>query len=499
MLRCGAHPGQILSISGDCRTLGIAEAGENRMGDVLDIHKEGDPVLRKRAKAVPEITRGIRRLLDDMLATMCAADGVGLAAPQVGVSKRIIVVDVGDGPVELVNPEITGAEGEQVGSEGCLSLPLLIGEVARAKRVSVTGLNRKGQRIWLEGEDLFARVLQHEIDHLEGILFIDRATRVWEVPPETSFKIVFMGSPAFAVPILDRLAAENCRPAAVVTRPDRPRGRGRPVQPTPVKDAALRLGIEVYQPFKLTEEGIVPMLEHLAPDVILTAAYGALLPRRILDLPRLGCFNVHPSLLPRYRGPDPIRRAIINGDERTGVTIMHMTEELDAGDIVLQEETEIRSEDTFGSLEVRLAGIGATLVMRTLRLLATEGAPRRPQDPARVTFAPVVSREEERIDWSRPATAIVNLVRGLSPLPGAYTLVGGERLKIMGGRAVPGQWAVAPGRVAEVRPGEGFLVAAGEGAVLVLAVKPENGREMTAADYLNGRPLRPGAALGVAG
>lgn len=465
--------------------------------ETMEILTVGAPVLRRKAKPVRRVNQSVRDLLDAMLRTMYAADGVGLAAPQVGIGKRIIVVDVGDGPVELINPEITHAEGEQTGTEGCLSVPGKAGEVRRAKTVRVTGLDRHGRRVWLEGSDLLARALQHEIDHLDGILFIDRADRVWDVPPETTLRIVFMGTPEFAVPFLQRLVAAHCEPVAVVTQPEKPRGRGMQAGPSPVKEAALACGLEVLEPEHLRDNAeFLEALRSLRPDVIVTVAYGKILPREILELPRLGCLNVHPSLLPRYRGAAPIHRALMNGDQLTGVTVMRMSEEMDAGDIVLQRELQIDPEEDRGALEARLAEAGAELLLQALRLLATGEAPRRPQDHAAATYAPRLAREEERIDWHQPAERVINLVRALSPRPGAHTLVDGEPLKILRAAALSGAPAGAPGEVVEIRPGEGFVVRAKEGAVLVRVVQPAGGRVMPAAAYLNGRPLAPGTRLG---
>ncbi len=465
-------------------------------GKVMKIRTVGDPVLRRKARPVRHVNRAVRELLDRMLATMYAADGVGLAAPQVGVSKRVIVVDVGAGPVELVNPEILAAEGEELGTEGCLSVPGKAGEVRRAARVRVTGLDRDGRRVWHEAEGLFARALQHEVDHLDGILFTDRAERVWDVAPETTLRIVFMGTPEFAVPILERLVKAGCAPVAVVTQPDRPRGRGRQVLPPPVKEAALRMGLRVLQPERMRDPAFLVELAALEPDVIVTAAFGRILPPEVLGLARVACLNVHPSLLPLYRGPAPVHRALMNGDEKTGVTIIHMAEEVDAGDMVLHEEVAIDPADDREALEGKLARLGGILLLRALRLAATGELPRRPQDHARATYAPAVTREEEAIDWRRPARAIANLVRALAPQPGAATLIKGQPVKILKAEALEGPGAGAPGEVLEIRPGEGFVVAAGEGALLVREVKPAGGRAMSASDYLNGRQLAPGDVLG---
>lgn len=466
------------------------------MGQVRKIRTVGDPVLRKKAWPVRHINRSLETLIDDMLETMYMAEGVGLAAPQVGVSKRIIVIDVGEGPVELINPEIITTEGEGLGTEGCLSVPGKAGEVPRASRLRVSGLNREGKRVWYEAEGLFARVLQHEIDHLDGVLFIDRAERVWDVPPETELRIVFMGTPEFAVPILEKLVVKGCMVVAVVTRPDRPRGRGQRLRASPVKEAALRWNLPVLQPERPGDPSFLEELAGLRPDVIVTAAYGRILPPVLLELPARACLNVHPSLLPLYRGPAPVHRALMRGEECTGVSIMYMSEEMDAGDIVLQREMEIEPGEDRGNLEKRLAETGADLLLQALRLVAGEEVTRLPQEHKRATYAPALAAEEEEIRWARPAREVINIIRALAPSPGARTAVGSRWIKILRASVVPAlEGRTEPGRVLEVRPREGFVVAAGEGAVLVEAVKPAGGKAMSAADYLNGNPLHAGDRL----
>lgn len=464
----------------------------------LEIRRYGDPVLRERAAEVKRINRSIKELLDGMAEAMYAARGVGLAAPQVGVSRRIVVVDVGDGLVELINPEIVHSSGEATAFEGCLSVPGFIGEVTRAAEVRVTGLDRNGRRIWVEGEGLLARALQHELDHLDGVLFLDRATRVREVKPETELEIIFCGTPGFAVPVLDALLDRGCRIAAVITQPDRPVGRGRRVKFSPVKARALEEGLEVWQPERLSDPGIIRQIRELEPDVLVTAAYGRIVPREVLAIPTRGCINVHASLLPKYRGAAPIQWALMQGETVTGITTFFMDEGMDTGDIILQAETAVGPEDTAGTLQDRLAELGARVLLRTLRLVAAGEAPRRPQDHGAATYAPRLTRELERIDWSRPAGRLADLFRALDPHPGAYTDWRGRRLKIFKGSPAPvsGETTV-PGQVLAADPGAGDLVVAtGEGALALYEVQPENARRMTVAEFLRGADLAPGNVLG---
>lgn len=312
-------------------------------------------------------------------------------------------------------------------------------------------------------------------------------------------RLVFMGTPQFAVPHLAMLAESGHEIAAVVTRPDRPAGRGQRLTPPPVKSAAEVLGLPVLQPASLKDAGFRAQMEALRPDLVCVVAYGGLLPPWLLELPAKGCVNVHPSLLPRYRGAAPIQRAIMNGDAYTGVTTMYMAEAMDAGDIILQEQVAIGKEDDAGTLHDRLAEVGARLLRRTVDLIAAGTAPRVPQDEALVTYAPKIGPDDERIDWSAPADAIDAAVRALRPSPGAYTVFGERRVKIW--RTVPlpapadGR-SLEPGQVAAVDD-EGIIVQTGGGMLKVLEVQPENGRRISAAAFVNGYRLAVGDRFGV--
>ncbi|MEW6397808.1 MAG: methionyl-tRNA formyltransferase [Bacillota bacterium] len=460
-----------------------------------DVKQDPDPVLRKVAKPVRKVNRQVRELLDDMLVAMRRARGVGLAAPQVGISRRVIVVDVGEGPIELVNPEIVHAEGSETGVEGCLSVPGLVGDVPRYRKVTVSGLNRYGRQIWVEAEGMLARAVQHEIDHLNGILFLDRAMEVREVLPAP--RVVLLGTGEFALPTLEALH-EGCDLAAVVTRPDRPRGRGLLPGAPPAKERARELGIEVWQPASLGEEEFLARLRSLEPDYLVVADFGRILPAPLLAMGK-GVINLHPSLLPRWRGPAPIERAIMAGDEVTGVTTMYVSERVDAGDIILQKEVPVSPEDTGGSLRARLAREGAELVVNTVHLLVKGEAPRRPQDEGLATYAAPITAADEVVDWAGSADDVVNRVRALAPVPGARTRWCGRQLKVGRARkheAAPG--GASPGEVMAVSE-EGFVVACSRGAVEILEVQPEGRRWMPAADFLRGYHLRVGEFLGKEG
>jgi methionyl-tRNA formyltransferase len=298
-------------------------------------------------------------------------------------------------------------------------------------------------------------------------------------------RVVFMGTPEFAVPTLRRLAS-LCDVALVITQPDKPAGRGRTLTPPPVKVAAMEFGIPVLQPRRVREPEVLDAVARLAPDVAVTAAYGQLLPQALLDIPRRGCLNVHASLLPRWRGAAPIHRAVMAGDSETGVTLMRMVQALDAGPVLGMRRLPIGPDDNTGVIHDRLAALGAELVAELLPpYLAGELEP-VPQPEEGVTYAERIRPEDEWIHWDRPAAQVHNHVRGLCPWPGASTLVNGERLKVWRtARSVvtPGETA-PPGTV--VAQGDGVFAACGDGWLRLEEVQPAGRRRMTAVDWWRG-------------
>ena len=305
-------------------------------------------------------------------------------------------------------------------------------------------------------------------------------------------RVIFMGTPAFAVSSLEALLHSGHSVVGVWTRPDKPRGRGHHVEASPVKLAAIRGGAPVYQPSTLRRPEAADEVAALAPDVICVAAYGLILPQVVLQAPRLGCVNVHASLLPRYRGAAPIHRAVMAGETLTGITTMMMDAGLDTGDILLSDEEPIGPDDTTGEVERRLAERGARLLLETVRRLEQGSCPRIPQDNAQATYAPPVTREECRIDWTRDAGAIHNLVRGANPRPGAFTTRAGDLLRILRTAVVQEPPSGAPG-VLGIRAGrKNPVMRCGDGALELITVQPAGKAPMSGADYLRGRPARPG-------
>lgn len=316
-------------------------------------------------------------------------------------------------------------------------------------------------------------------------------------------RIVFMGTPDFAVPSLRALLQAGYRVAAVVTQPDRPKGRKREPVPPPVKLAALEHGIPVLQPEKLRAPEAIADVLACRPDLIVTAAYGQILPKAVLDAPRYGCINVHASLLPKYRGGAPIHRAIIEGETVTGVTIMYMAEGLDTGDIISRVEVPIAEDDDTGTLHDKLSEAGARLLVETLPSLLDGTARAVPQNDAEATYAPNLRREDEWIDWSRTSRQIYNQVRGLRPWPVAYTTWNGNVLKIWETRRPEPDGTAAPQAEDGAVPGtvlrtgdDGIEVRTGDGALWLTVVQPAGKKPMPAADFVRGGRIAPGTVLG---
>lgn len=298
-------------------------------------------------------------------------------------------------------------------------------------------------------------------------------------------RVVFMGTPDFAVGTLEAIIEAGHEVVLVVTQPDKPKGRGKEMQFPPVKESALVHGIEVFQPNKIREDANVEYVRGFEPDIIVVAAFGQLLPKSLLDMPKYGCINVHASLLPKYRGAAPIQWAVINGEKVTGVTIMKMDVGLDTGDIIAKEEVVLEEEETGGSLFDKLAEVGAALCVRTMESLLNQTATFTPQNPQESTHTRMISKELGNIDWNQPAVVIERLVRGLNPWPSAYTFLKDKTFKIWKAKVIEENSDLTPGTV--VRTGkEGIFVQTGEGMLLLLEVQLEGKKRMNAADFCNG-------------
>lgn len=305
-------------------------------------------------------------------------------------------------------------------------------------------------------------------------------------------RVVFMGTPDFAVPSLQKLLDAGFEVCAVYTQPDKPKGRGHKLQAPPVKELALRHEIPVFQPASLRKEEVQQELKSFQPDVIVVVAYGKILPTAVLDLPRLGCINVHGSLLPKYRGAAPIQWTVINGDGTGGVTTMFMGEGLDTGDMLLKAETPVGAEETAGQLFDRLKDLGADLLLETLEKLERGKLTPVPQNEEDATHAPMLSKELSVIDWSKPARELHDLIRGLNPWPSAYSYLDGKKLKIHASRVAEGS-----GEAGKAFSKDGnLLVYCGKDALELTEIQTENGKRMDGKSYLLGHPLNKDSRFG---
>ena len=308
-------------------------------------------------------------------------------------------------------------------------------------------------------------------------------------------KILFMGTPEISATCLKKLIDDKKNVAAVVTREDKPRGRGNVMTPTPVKSLAIEYGIPAYTPKTLKDGEFLTLLDEISPDVILVVAYGKILPPEVINYPRYGCINVHVSLLPKYRGAAPMQRAIMEGESETGVTIMYMDEGLDTGDIITSESFPITETDDFESVHDRSADIGARLLSETVDLIAEGKAVRTKQDSSLATYAKKVEKEDCKIDFTLDASVVDRRIRGVTPIPGAFAYLNGKMLKICRERVVSDSGK--PGEVVEVNSsGDGYItVACGKDAIRVTSLIPEGKGRMSAGDFVRGRKIKLGDIL----
>jgi len=309
------------------------------------------------------------------------------------------------------------------------------------------------------------------------------------------YRIVFMGTPEFSVPTLKGLHDSHHDLLAVVTKPDRPKGRGRRMEASAVKQTACGLAYPVLQPARIKEPQFLENIIALDPDLFVVVAYGHILPRSVLAIPRLGAINIHASLLPKYRGPAPIQWAIINAEQETGVTTMWMDEGMDTGDILLTGKVSIGPEETAEGLYGRLADVGARLLIQTLEQLASGAVLGTPQEESEATYAPFLKKEDGHMDWSKDARSLDAFIRGVNPWPGAFTSLFGKRLKVFGCKIARKGTGERPGTVLEGFPGE-LDVATGRGVVSLTEVQLESGKRLPIEIFLRGCPVPPGTLLG---
>ncbi|MDY4010568.1 MAG: methionyl-tRNA formyltransferase [Fusobacterium gastrosuis] len=308
-------------------------------------------------------------------------------------------------------------------------------------------------------------------------------------------KIIFMGTPEFAVPSLE-IINKDYEVVSVFTKIDKPNARGNKINYSPVKEYSLANGLKIYQPQNFKEEEIIDEISKIQPDLIVVVAYGKILPKEVIDIPKYGIINVHSSLLPKYRGAAPINAALINGDKKSGVSIMYVEEELDAGAVILQEETEITEEDTFLTLHDRLKSMGAVLLLKAIKLIENNKVEAKKQDEKLVSFVKPFKKEDCRINWNKTSREIFNLVRGMNPIPTAFSSVEGKNLKIYSVIPYEKKYENSKnGEVVEFLKGKGVVIKTADNSVIITSAKPENKKQLSGVDLINGSFLKIGEVL----
>lgn len=305
-------------------------------------------------------------------------------------------------------------------------------------------------------------------------------------------KIIFMGTPDFAVPSLEILS-QNYDVLAVITQPDKPKGRGKKVAFSPVKEKALQLGIEVFQPARVRETEFIEKLKTYHADCIAVTAFGQILPEEILNMPKYGCINVHGSLLPKYRGAAPLQWSVINGEKQTGVTTMYMAKGMDTGDMLLKQSIDILPNDTYGSIHDKLSVIGAELLLKTIEGLQKGTLQRIPQNEQEASYAPMITKQTGHIDWSKKCDEIICLIHGLDPTPTAYTMYHDDMIKIWQAEKIE-QPSGKIGEVTAVNK-KGFVVTAADGSIVITEVQAKGKKRMSADTYLRGHSIEIGTIL----
>jgi methionyl-tRNA formyltransferase len=478
-----------------------------------------DARLKRKSEPVAEITDEIRALAQDMIEVMYDEPGIGLAAPQVGEAIRLVVMDTSwneeDGekdPRVMVNPEIVERDGTITWTEGCLSVPDFQADVERAEHVVVRYTDLDGNAHEEDRRLLPARDRPPRRDPLhrshqppeaqpvhpeaqEGALAgAGRGTRQRNRPLTNPERLVFFGTPEFAVPTLQRLIDGPHEVVAVVSQPDRRRGRGRKLSPSPVAACAQRAGLPLLRPERVGAPEAIDALRQTSADLGVVAAFGQFLPKKVRELPRRGyLINAHASLLPRHRGAAPIAHALLAGDPETGISIMRVEREMDAGAVCLTKRLPIRADATRGTLEIELGELAADAVAEALEAIADESAVFTPQDHTRATLAPKLGSDDAALDFSQPAALLARRVRALAPRPGTVALLEGERLRIHAAHALAEPANAEPGALR--RFGEELRVATGDGWLVLERVQRAGGRVVSVADWLRGAALPEGARL----
>ncbi|OGY26416.1 MAG: hypothetical protein A2Z42_04635 [Candidatus Woykebacteria bacterium RBG_19FT_COMBO_43_10] len=408
---------------------------------ILPLAKHSAPIWKQKFKNISKISPEIKKLVADMRETLELTSGVGLAAPQANAPLRLFIVDYGRLKEVFINPKITnyGKETDSV-EEGCLSVPRVRGEVNRVVRIEIDYIDLKGVRKKAALSGYFARIVQHEYDHLSSVFYTDRVVDKKSLYTYKPIKIVFFGTPEFGAIILQTLYGQQLVGEysidLVVTAPDKPSGRGQQLTPSEVKKMAERFNLPVVTPDSIKNVKLINQLKKLEPDFIVLASYGKLIPEEILSIPKKGALNVHPSLLPKYRGASPIAAAILNGDKFTGITIMKMNEKMDEGDILAVVKIRVSPKDTSETLSIKLANVATRLIHHVLHLAAAAKIKPKPQDHKRATYTKFLKKADGYIDWKNPPKNLEAAIRAYYRWPGVWTRYKGKILKLLPNKMV---------------------------------------------------------------
>jgi len=412
---------------------------------ILKITKSTDPVWKKKFVDISP-TPQLQKIVADMKETLSFTMGVGLAAPQVGYPYRLFIISYGDLKETFLNPKILSKSKETDWlEEGCLSIPGHRGLVERATEVEIEYTNLAGQIKRGKLTGFYARIFQHEYDHLNSTFYVQRIQKPKHLYKFEPIRIVFFGSNSFSANILLSLIGQTFIGdyiiLLVVTSPDKPSGRGKRVNKNQIKEITQKFGIETITPekisrknndkFELINQDLYQKIKKANPDVLVLASYGKIIPKEILDLPKLAPINVHPSLLPKYRGPSPIQTAILNGDKFTGITIMRMNEKMDEGDIFIKGRYNIKPNETTESLTKALSELAKDLLHHTIYYLALKKIKPKPQDHSKATYTKIIRKEDGKIDWKNPPKNLERMIRAYYPWPGVWTEYNGKILKIL--------------------------------------------------------------------
>jgi len=450
-----------------------------------------DKKLRRISQAVDLTTLGtakMKKLICDMKETMLVKDGLGLAAPQIDVPLRIITINTKDGVIVFINPEIIQKSiGKESEEEGCLSVPGIYAKVKRSKKILLKVCLEDGESAEIEAKGLMARVFQHEIDHLDGVLFIDKQLKKLCMILEKNkrIKVVYFGSAEFSLPILKALV-QNFSVLACVTEQDKPAQRGNKVSATPVKLFANEQALLCLQPEKVKNNSdLFNRLKSLKADVFVVAAYGKILPAEILNMPRLACLNVHPSLLPYYRGASPIQTALLNGDVETGVSIIVMDEGMDSGDVLWQEKVLLDKSENYNFLSERLSLLAAEILVKNLPNYISGLINPQKQDDSAVSFCQKIEKQDGRVNWQDSAEEIYNQLRAYSDWPGLYTLFKGQKLDIIKAEVVFEDLEEPVGKI--IKKDGRVVVVCGKGLLALNVLKLAGRKEVKIVDFLNGQ------------